>query len=68
MQWKRRSRDPETGRMALFHLGADRTVVAVEAVNTPAAFMAGRIMIAQCRRIDAALLRDPDSSLQQLAA
>jgi len=30
--------------------------------------MAGKMMIARRRRIDAALLRDPDSNLQQLAA
>jgi len=60
--------DPESGGLALFHLGADATMVAVEAVNMPAAFMAGRMMIARRRRIDVALLRDPDSSLQQLVA
>jgi len=63
-QWRNR----ETGRVVVSHLGADATVVAVEAENTPAAFMAGRIMIVRHRRIDAALLGDRDSSLQKLAA
>jgi len=66
--WKWRSAAiPNNGGLALFHLGAE-TVVAVGVVNTPAAFMAGKMMIARRRRIDAALLRDPDSNLQQLAA
>ncbi len=39
--------DPADGKFAAFHLGADGTVQAVEAVNSPADFMAGRQMIAR---------------------
>ncbi len=39
--------DPADGKFAVFHLGADGTVQAVEAVNSPADFMAGRQMIAR---------------------
>jgi 3-phenylpropionate/trans-cinnamate dioxygenase ferredoxin reductase subunit len=39
--------DPADGKFAAFHLAADGTVQAVEAVNSPADFMAGRQMIAR---------------------
>ena len=59
---------PEPGDFAVFHLAADGAVRAVEAVNAPAEFMAGKMMIARRHRVAAALLRDPARSLQQLAA
>ena len=60
--------DLATGHFAVFHLAADDTVQAVEAVNAPAEFMAGKLMIARRRRVAASLLGDPAHSLQQLAA
>ncbi len=60
--------DLAAGRFAVFHLAADDTVQAVEAVNAPAEFMAGKLMIARRRRVSAALLGDPAHPLQQLAA
>lgn len=60
--------DPDGGSFALFHLTADDTVQAVEAVNAPADFMAGKLMIARRRKIAAHRLRDPAQTLQQLAA
>ncbi|HET8996227.1 MAG TPA: FAD-dependent oxidoreductase [Acetobacteraceae bacterium] len=60
--------DPDSGRFAVFHLAADDTVQAVEAVNAPAEFMAGKLMIARRRRAAAEQLRDPACALQQLAA
>jgi 3-phenylpropionate/trans-cinnamate dioxygenase ferredoxin reductase subunit len=39
--------DPADGKFAAFHLAADGTVQAVEAVNSPADFIAGRQMIAR---------------------
>jgi 3-phenylpropionate/trans-cinnamate dioxygenase ferredoxin reductase subunit len=50
--------DPAAGAFAIFHLAADGTVQAVEAVNSPAEFMAGRMMIARRRQVVAARLRD----------
>ena len=60
--------DADSGSFAVFHLAADDTVQAVEAVNAPAEFMAGKLMIARRRRISPAALRDPARALQQLAA
>lgn len=58
--------DPSGDSFAIFHLSADGAVQAVEAVNAPAEFMAGRIMIARRRRPLAAQLRDVSCSLKEL--
>lgn len=58
--------DPSGNSFAIFHLSADGTVQAVEAVNAPAEFMAGRIMIARRKRPLAAQLRDVSCSLKEL--
>ncbi len=49
---------PETGRFAVFHL-RDNAVAAVEAVNSPQDFMAGKLLIAAGRPVDRSLLADP---------
>jgi 3-phenylpropionate/trans-cinnamate dioxygenase ferredoxin reductase component len=59
--------DRTAGAFAIFHLAADGTVQAVEAVNAPTEFMAGRMMIANRQRAVAARLRDVTSSMRQLA-
>jgi 3-phenylpropionate/trans-cinnamate dioxygenase ferredoxin reductase subunit len=60
--------DPATGAFGIFHLAADGTLQAVEAVNAPTAFMAGRTMIAGRKRTVAARLCDMSCSLRELAA
>lgn len=60
--------DLRTGSFALFHLSAHGMVQAVEAVNTPADFMAGKQMIARRQRVAALLLRDVSCSLPSLLA
>jgi 3-phenylpropionate/trans-cinnamate dioxygenase ferredoxin reductase component len=60
--------DRTAGAFAIFHLAADGTVQAVEAVNAPTEFMAGRMMIANRQRAVAARLRDVTSSMRQLAS
>ena len=60
--------DPWRGSFAIYHLTEDGTVQAVEAVNAPAEFMAGRMMIARRKRVAAAMLRDTSRSLRELAA
>ena len=60
--------DPRSGSFAIFHLSGDGTVQAVEAVNAPAEFMAGRMMIARRRQAVAARLRDVSCSMRELAA
>jgi 3-phenylpropionate/trans-cinnamate dioxygenase ferredoxin reductase component len=59
--------DPSGGSFAIFHLTGDGTVQAVEAINAPAEFMAGRIMIARRRQAVAARLRDVSCSIRELA-
>jgi 3-phenylpropionate/trans-cinnamate dioxygenase ferredoxin reductase component len=53
--------DPAGGKFAAFHLAADGTVQAVEAVNAPAEFVAGRQMIARRQQTTAATLRNPNA-------
>lgn len=60
--------DPAGGAFAIFHLAADGTVQAVEAVNAPTEFMAGRTMIARRKQTVAARLRDVSCSMRELAA
>ena len=49
--------DPGAGRFAVYHLALDGAIQAVEAVNDPAAFMAGRLMVARRQRTTATELR-----------
>jgi 3-phenylpropionate/trans-cinnamate dioxygenase ferredoxin reductase subunit len=60
--------DPAGGTFAIFHLAADGTVLAVEAVNAPTEFMAGRTMIARRKQAVPARLRDLSCSMRELAA
>ena len=60
--------DPAAGAFAIFHLATDGTVQAVEAVNAPTEFMAGRVMIAGRKRAVAARLRDASCAMRELAA
>lgn len=53
---------------AVFHMTAGGLVQAVEAVNAPADFVAGRMMVARRTRALAASLRDMSCSLRELVA
>ena len=59
--------DPASGRFAVFHLAGD-VIHAVEAVNAPAEFMAGRQLIGQRRPISRSRLADPAVSMKEVAA
>jgi 3-phenylpropionate/trans-cinnamate dioxygenase ferredoxin reductase subunit len=59
--------DPASARFAVFHLQGDH-VRAVEAVNAPAEFMAGRQLIAQGRPISRSRLADPSVSMKEVGA
>ncbi len=59
--------EPESGGFAVFHLAADHRVLAVEAVNAPADFMAGRILVSKQRQVAPHLLRDAAMPLKELA-
>ncbi|MNE40710.1 Putidaredoxin reductase [compost metagenome] len=58
--------DPATGGFAVFHLSGDR-IVCVEAVNAPAEFMGGRLLIGKGTAVDAALLADAAVSMKGVA-
>jgi 3-phenylpropionate/trans-cinnamate dioxygenase ferredoxin reductase component len=59
---------PSTARFAIFHLDADNHVLAVEAINAPPEFMAGKQLIAARRPVDLVRLRDPAISMKEVAA
>ena len=58
--------DPATNRFAIFHLNGERALQAVEAINAPADYMAGRALIASTKPVDPALLADVTVSPKQL--
>ena len=58
--------DPTTGAFAAFHFQGDR-IVCVEAVNAPAEFMGGRLLIGKATPVDRALLADPATSIKAVA-
>lgn len=58
--------DPASGSFAVFHLTGDR-IVCVEAVNAPAEFMGGRLLIGKATPVDSALLAEPAVSIKAVA-
>jgi 3-phenylpropionate/trans-cinnamate dioxygenase ferredoxin reductase subunit len=59
--------DVAANAFAVFHLAGDR-IVCVEAVNAPAEFMAGRMMIVRGTPVDAVRLADTAVSMKEVAA
>lgn len=59
--------DPAAAKFAVFHLKGD-VIQAVEAVNAPAEFMGGRLLIGQRKPIDPARLADVSVSMKEVAA
>ena len=59
--------DVDAARFAVFHLKAGR-IQAVEAVNAPAEFMGGKLMIARGAIVDPARLADLAISMKEVAA
>ncbi len=59
--------DPAQAKFAVFHLKGD-VIQAVEAVNAPAEFMAGRQLIGQKKRVSLEKLADPTVSMKEVAA
>ena len=60
--------DVGVGKFALFHLTANGTVQAVEAVNASTEFMGGRRIISRRKRLARARIEDMSVSMQELAA
>jgi 3-phenylpropionate/trans-cinnamate dioxygenase ferredoxin reductase subunit len=59
--------DPANAKFAVFHLNGD-VIQAVEAVNAPAEFMAGRQLIGQKKPVSLEKLADPAVSMKEVAA
>lgn len=59
--------DPESNQFAVFHVGVDGRLQAVEAVNAAPEFMMGRQLISTRRKIDIERLRDPHISMKEVA-
>jgi 3-phenylpropionate/trans-cinnamate dioxygenase ferredoxin reductase subunit len=59
--------DPDAARFAVFHLKAGR-ILAVEAVNAPPEFMAGKQLIARGQTVHAAQLTDTAVSMKSFLA
>jgi 3-phenylpropionate/trans-cinnamate dioxygenase ferredoxin reductase subunit len=59
---------PSTARFAVFHLNAHNQVQAVEAVNAPPEFMAGRQLIGSRKSVALDKLRDMSVSMKEVAA
>ena len=60
--------DPAAARFAVFHLDAENRLQAVEAVNAPAEFMAGRMLIASRKPVAPAKLLDMSVSMKEVVA
>ncbi len=60
--------DISTGTFALFHLTADGTVQAVEAVNAAPEFMGGRRIVQRRKRLTRVQIEDVSISMHELAA
>ncbi|MEO5607153.1 MAG: FAD-dependent oxidoreductase [Polaromonas sp.] len=58
--------DPASGSFAVFHLGANSQVQAVEAINSPAEFMVGKALIASGVSISADSEMLPVAALKQM--
>ena len=59
--------DPAAARFAVFHLKGD-VIQAVEAVNAPAEFMGGRLLIGSQKPVSREKLADPAISMKEVAA
>lgn len=59
--------DPASAKFAVFHLKGP-LIQAVEAVNAPAEFMGGKLIIGQRRPVDPARLADVSVSMKEVAA
>jgi 3-phenylpropionate/trans-cinnamate dioxygenase ferredoxin reductase subunit len=59
--------DPASAKFAVFHMKAGR-ILAVEAVNAPPEFMAGRQLIAARREVSPQRLADTSISMKEVAA
>ena len=60
--------DVAAGKFAVFHLGAGGVVQAVEAVNAPPEFVAGKMLVGAAKAVDAERLADPSIPMKAFMA
>ena len=60
--------EPSTARFAVFHLNGEDQIQAVEAINAPPEFMAGRQLIASRKPVQPSKLSDISISMKEVAA
>jgi 3-phenylpropionate/trans-cinnamate dioxygenase ferredoxin reductase subunit len=60
--------DPASGKFAVFHLDAENRAQAVEAVNSPQEFVAGRALVGAAAALDPVRIADPAVPAKELAA
>jgi 3-phenylpropionate/trans-cinnamate dioxygenase ferredoxin reductase subunit len=58
--------DPESARFAVFHMKGD-AIQAVEAINSPAEFMGGKLLIGSQKPVSREKLADPSISMKEVA-
>jgi 3-phenylpropionate/trans-cinnamate dioxygenase ferredoxin reductase subunit len=58
--------EPASGRFAVFHMKGD-VIQAVEAINSPAEFMGGRLLIGARKPVSRERLADPSISMKEVA-
>jgi 3-phenylpropionate/trans-cinnamate dioxygenase ferredoxin reductase subunit len=59
--------DPGAARFAVFHMKGD-LIQAVEAINAPAEFMGGKLLIGARRPVSRERLADPAVSMKEVGA
>lgn len=60
--------DPASGKFAVFHLDPEDRAQAVEAVNSPQDFVAGRALVGAATPLDPVRIADPSVPARELAA
>jgi len=60
--------EPSSAKFAVFHLDAENRIQAVEAINAPPEFMAGRQLIGQRKPVAPDKLHDMSISMKEVAA
>jgi len=60
--------DPGSAKFAVFHLDAENRVQAVEAINAPPEFMAGRLLVGNRKPVAPDKLSDMSISMKEVAA
>ena len=58
--------DTEARKFAVWYLDENGVFLAVDAINSPPDFLCGKKLVGQGAKLDASVLRDPDTDIKQL--